>query len=188
MSRNISDEFEKAFGGSSGPSTDSGVGQRMLGSFLSWMQEKTKPVFLVATCNDISRLPPELLRKGRWDDIFFVDLPNEEERRAIFNIHLEKRKRDPRNFDIETLVMMSANHSGAEIEGSIIDAMYKSFSEDREVSDEDLQNSVKMTVPLAVLREDEISALRKWAKQRARPTTSPPKKLEGARGRRRTKA
>ena len=123
------DEIDKAFAGTQGSAgSDGGTASRVFGTFLTWLSEKTAPVFVIATANDISHLPPELLRKGRVDEIFFVDLPNEDERREIFRIHLAKRKRDPAKFDLDALARMSDGFSGAEIEEAIISGLYDAFS------------------------------------------------------------
>jgi SpoVK/Ycf46/Vps4 family AAA+-type ATPase len=132
------------------------------------MQEKTSPVFVVATANDVSQLPPELLRKGRFDEIFFVDLPDAYERQIIFEIHLKKRKRDPRNFDIVKLVEYADGFTGAEIEASIVSAMYEAFYYTREINNQDLEKAIKETVPLSKTMAESINALRKWANNRAR--------------------
>ncbi len=122
------DEIDKAFVGSqSSGVTDGGTTARVFGTFLTWLSEKSAPVFVVATANDVSQLPPELLRKGRLDEIFYVDLPSPEERAEIFSIHLAKRKRDPGNFELQTLVASSQDFSGAEIEEAIISALYDAF-------------------------------------------------------------
>src|SRR5690349_14673357 len=122
------DEIDKAFAGSQGSgATDGGTTARVFGTFLTWLSEKTAPVFVVATANDISQLPPELMRKGRLDEIFFVDLPSNEEREEIFRIHLVKRGRDPQSFDLETLAKRAENFSGAEIEQAVISALYDAF-------------------------------------------------------------
>src|SRR5206468_11885663 len=122
------DELEKGFAGTqSSAFSDGGTTSRVFASFLTWLQEKTSAVFVVATANDISQLPPELLRKGRFDEIFFVDLPAVEERREIFGIHLAKRGRDAGQFDLDALVAGSENFSGAEIEQAVISALYDAF-------------------------------------------------------------
>lgn len=165
------DELEKGFAGvgASGVS-DSGTTARVFATFLTWMQEKTKPVFLIATANDVSSLPPELLRKGRFDEIFFIDLPESEERRQIFEIHLSKRKRDPRQYDLDSLVKASKGFSGAEIEQAVVGALYHAFDDGRELSQADLELEVKSSVPLSVMMAEEIDELRTWAKMRARPS------------------
>jgi ATP-dependent 26S proteasome regulatory subunit len=164
------DEIDKGMsGGRSSGFTDGGTTSRVLGSWLTWMQDRSAPVFVVATANDVSNLPPELLRKGRFDEIFFVDLPNIEERKTIFKIHLEKRNRDSNNFDINLLAKESNNFTGAEIESSIEAAMYEAFSDDkREINTKDILLSLKNSVPIAVIMKEEIAALRLWASERAR--------------------
>ncbi len=158
------DEIEKAF--ASGGSEDSGVSQRILGGFLSWMQERTGDVFVVATCNDVQKLPPELLRKGRFDEIFFVDLPNAEARREIICIHLSRRKRNPDDFDISLLAQKTEGFSGAELEQVIVSALYGAFSLDQELSTEFILEEIRQTKPLAVTRAEDINYLRRWAKNR----------------------
>lgn len=163
------DEVEKGFSGiQSSGQTDAGTTARVFGTFITWLQEKEDPVFVIATANDVSQLPPELLRKGRFDEIFFVDLPSQNEREEIFKIHLEKRNRKPRKFDLKTLTSLTKGFSGAEIEQVIIEAMFEAFSEEREVETTDILNSIEETVPLSRLMKDEISSLRTWSKSRAR--------------------
>jgi SpoVK/Ycf46/Vps4 family AAA+-type ATPase len=164
------DEIDKGMSGSkSSSSSDGGTTSRVLGSWLTWMQDRKAPVFVVATANDVSNLPPELLRKGRFDEIFFVDLPKENERKKIFEIHLKKRKRNPGQFDLAALVNASDYYTGAEIESSIEAAMYEAFSDDRrDINTEDILLSLHNTVPISKLMKEEISALRKWATERAR--------------------
>ncbi len=164
------DELEKGFAGanSSGVS-DGGTTARVFATFLTWMQEKTSPVFLIATANDVSALPPEMLRKGRFDEIFFVDLPKAEERAAIFRIHLAKRKRDPALFDLPELASLAEGFSGAEIEGAVVSAMATAFAEGREVTMADLADETKNAVPLSRTMSEDIAALRAWAATRARP-------------------
>ena len=163
------DEIEKGFSGvrSSG-STDAGVTSRIFGSFLTWMQEKTRPVFVIATANSISELPPELLRKGRFDDIFFIDLPRQAERSEIFRIHLEKRKRSAENFDTRELARVSEGFSGAEIEMAVVEAMYSGFGARREFTTEDIIIALRSSVPLSRTMAEDIDALRRWAGERAR--------------------
>ncbi|MDB6027899.1 MAG: ftsH 2 [Verrucomicrobiales bacterium] len=163
------DEIDKAFAGSQGSgSTDGGTTARVFGTFLTWLSEKTAPVFVVATANDISQLPPELLRKGRLDEIFFVDLPSEEEREEIFRIHLVKRGRDPQNFDLKPLVACSREFSGAEIEEAIISALYDAFYAQQELATEHVLNALRQTVPLSKTMDEQINRLRSWAEGRAR--------------------
>lgn len=165
------DELEKGFAGVSGSSGDSGTTQRVFGTFLTWMSEKTAPVFIVATANDVSALPPEMLRKGRFDEIFFVDLPDEKEREQIFSIHLAKRKRDVSKFNLKNLAKASDGFSGAEIEQVVIGGLYVAFDADRELAQKDLIAEAKTLVPLSVMMAEEIEELRTWAKMRTRPAS-----------------
>ena len=158
------DEIEKAFLGDTG-------GSRVFGSFLTWMQEKSKPVFVVATANEVRALPPELLRKGRFDEIFFVDLPNVHERLEILEIHLRHRGRDPEAFDLLAVAEETERHSGAELEQLIISAMFLSFAENRELQQRDLIRTVRDTIPLAITMDDRLKELREWARPRARPAS-----------------
>jgi ATP-dependent 26S proteasome regulatory subunit len=170
------DELEKGFAGtqSSGIS-DGGTTARVFASFITWLQEKTAAVFVVATANRIEDLPPELLRKGRFDEIFFVDLPTEPERREIFEIHIRKRKRKPENFDLDMLAAASVGYSGAEIEQAIISALYDAFDAGRDITTEDILNNVRSSIPLSRTMEEQIDALRDWATTRARNASTPPK-------------
>lgn len=164
------DEIEKAFGGSGSSGTaDGGTSARVFGSFLTWMEEKKSPVFVLATANDVSALPAELLRKGRFDELFFVDLPNEEERRGIFEIHLKKRGRDSKRFDVQALAKASELFSGAEIEAAVIGGMFQAFDAGQELETSHVGESVRATTPLAVTAREKVQALRDWAKTRARP-------------------
>jgi ATPases of the AAA+ class len=168
------DEIDKAFAGSQGSgASDSGTTARVFGTFLTWLSEKIAPVFVVATANDISQLPPELLRKGRLDEIFFVDLPSREERAEIFGIHLTKRGRDVAAFDLEALAELSHDFSGAEIEEAINSALYDAFYDRRELKTEHVLNALAQTVPLAKTMEEQISQLRHWADGRARDASVP---------------
>ena len=167
------DELDKAFagGGGSGDS-DGGTSGRIFGSFLTWMQEKKSPVFVMATANRVERLPGEFLRKGRFDEIFFVDLPNSAERQDIFQIHLGKRRSDITRFDLEQLTKVSDGFSGAEIEQAIIAAMYDAFAQDREFTQLDIIAAIKSTLPLSRTMTEQVTALRDWARQRARPASA----------------
>jgi ATP-dependent 26S proteasome regulatory subunit len=171
------DELEKGFSGvqSSGFS-DGGTTARVFSSFVTWLQEKTQPVFVVATANDVSQLPPELMRKGRFDDIFFVDLPAEDERDEIFEIHIRKRKRDVANFDLKRLARESEGFSGAEIEQAVIAAMYDAFDAGRDITTDDIVRALQDSVPLSRTMAEQIAMLREWARYRARPAsqTEPP--------------
>jgi SpoVK/Ycf46/Vps4 family AAA+-type ATPase len=168
------DEIEKGFG-ATGMNGDSGTSSRVFGSFLTWMQEKTKPVFVVATANTIRSLPSELLRKGRFDEIFFVDLPTHSERRDIFRLHLEKRLKDPsimgsfRHSEevLGRLADMSEGFNGAEIEQVVISALFEAFSEDRSIRFDDLSKAISNTVSLSVTQAEQIRAIREWANLRA---------------------
>jgi AAA+ superfamily predicted ATPase len=173
------DEIDKAFAGSqSSGSTDGGTTARVFGTFLTWLSEKTAPVFVVATANDISQLPPELMRKGRLDEIFFVDLPSAEERLDIFRIHVAKRSRDPGNYDLAALAEASKDFSGAEIEEAVISALYDAFYARREVTTADILQAIRETVPLAKTMDEHINRLRAWSVGRARHA-SVAKVLEG---------
>ncbi|MCH7225019.1 AAA family ATPase [Haloferula sp. A504] len=164
------DEIEKGFSGSqSSGSTDGGTSSRVFGSFLSWMQEKTKAVFVVATANDVSKLPPEFLRKGRFDEMFFVDLPDSRERAAIWDIVIAKYGRKPTDFDTVVLARACEQFTGAEIEAVFIDALHEAFAEGAEPSErKHIVTGIGNTVPLANLMDGQIAALRHWAKGRAR--------------------
>jgi SpoVK/Ycf46/Vps4 family AAA+-type ATPase len=158
------DELEKAF--ASGGSEDGGVSQRVLGTFLSWMQERAGDVFIVATANDVSRLPAEFLRKGRFDEIFFVDLPNAVARRAIFEIHLRKRGKDPMTLPLGELVQATEQFSGAEIEQVIVAALYSVFAENKALDGAALLAEIRATRPLAHTMAERVTALREWARER----------------------
>ncbi|MBL8047086.1 MAG: AAA family ATPase [Chthonomonas sp.] len=167
------DELEKGFAGVAGSgSGDSGTTARVFSTFLTWMQEKTKPVFLIATANDVSKLPPELLRKGRFDEIFFIDLPDEAERREILSIHLKKRKRDAANFDLEALAKQTIGFSGAELEQVVIAALFTAFDAGRELQTDDLMAEGRTQVPLSRMMAEDIAELRQWASMRTRPSAS----------------
>jgi MoxR-like ATPase len=163
------DEIDKAFAGSQGSgSTDGGTTARVFGTFLTWLSEKTAPVFVVATANDISHLPPELLRKGRLDEIFFVDLPSKEERAEIFQIHLNKRGRDSTQYELDPLVEATKDFSGAEIEEAIISALYEAFYLGEQLTTQHILDVLGQTVPLARTMAEQIQSLRAWAEGRAR--------------------
>ena len=167
------DEIDKAFAGSAGSAdSDGGTSSRIFGSFLTWMQEKTSPVFVIATANRVERLPSEFLRKGRFDEIFFVDLPNEEERREIFKIHLGKRRSDIERFDFDQLSKVCEGFSGAEIEQGLVSAMYEAFAQGREFTQLDIIAAIRATMPLSKTMSEQVSALRDWARQRARPAAA----------------
>lgn len=167
------DELEKGFSGMQGSGgSDAGTSARVFGTFITWLQEKTSSVFVVATANNVSQLPPELLRKGRFDEIFYVDLPTFEERKDIFHIHLLKRKRNPEQFDIEGFADATNGYSGAEIEQVIISALYDAFDAKAELDTARIFNSIKEIIPLSQTMEADISRIREWAKTRARKTTN----------------
>ena len=167
------DELDKAFAGGAGSGdSDGGTSGRIFGSFLTWMQEKKSPVFVMATANRVERLPGEFLRKGRFDEIFFVDLPSSAERQDIFRIHLEKRRSEINRFDLEQLTKVSDGFSGAEIEQAIIAAMYDAFAQDREFTQLDIIAAIKATLPLSRTMMEQVTALREWARQRARPASA----------------
>jgi len=181
------DEIDKAFRGSrsSGASTDGGASARVFGTFLTWLSEKTAPVFVVATANDVTSLPPELLRKGRFDEIFFVDLPGTLERKDIFRIHLQKRGRDPEKFNLDELAATSPGFSGAEIEECVVSTLFDVFYEKQDLTTEALLKGIRSTVPLSKTMSEDMAALRQWAEGRARPATSMEKAVEVADERRR---
>lgn len=163
------DEIEKGFSGSqSSGSTDGGTSSRVFGSFLSWMQEKQSPVFVVATANDVSNLPPELLRKGRFDELFFVDLPDALERAQIWEIVIQRHRRRPSDYDTAVLAHACEKFTGAEIDAVFIDSLHEAYAEGKEPGAKDILESMNRTVPLANLMDGQISALRQWAKGRAR--------------------
>ena len=157
------DEIDKAFSGLEGRG-DSGTTNRVFGTFLTWMAEKTSPVFVVATANNIRTLPPELLRKGRFDEVFFVGLPNQEERSQIFGVHVSKyRPHNTRAYDIDRLAYETPDFSGAEIEQGIIEAMHIGFSQNRDFTTDDILEAASQIVPLAQTAQQEIQVLQEWA-------------------------
>jgi SpoVK/Ycf46/Vps4 family AAA+-type ATPase len=157
------DEIEK---GIESNETDGGTSARVLGTLLTWMAEKRARVFIVATANDISKLPPELLRKGRLDEIFFVDLPSLEARKAILNVHLKKRRMDPRKFDLRKIGVASEGFSGAELEQALVSACYTALANDEGVTTEHVLTELAQTRPLSVVMAERVQALRQWAKDR----------------------
>jgi hypothetical protein len=168
------DELEKGFAGTqSSGFSDGGTTSRVFSTFLTWLQEKEAPCFVIATSNDVSLLPPELMRKGRFDEIFFVDLPSIEERRDIFAIHLRKRDRDPKNFDLDLLARSTIGYSGAEIESVVVSSLYDSFNDNqRELATDDLLRTISHQVPLSVTMREGVARLREWAETRARQASS----------------
>src|SRR6266851_2246991 len=166
------DEIEKGIAGATGALvTDSGVGARVFGSLLTWLQEKIAPVFVVATANRVDALPPELLRKGRFDEIFFIDLPASNERREIFRIHLERRKRDPLRFQLDDLAAATEGYSGSEIEQGIIAGLYHAFAEGGELTQSHVLRALQETFPLSSTMGEDIARLRDWSKNRTRPAS-----------------
>lgn len=172
------DEIEKGFGGNGGE-RDGGTATRVFGTFLTWMSEKTKPVFVIATANNINALPSEMLRKGRFDEIFFVDLPTKAERKVIFKLHLEKRLRGSISKDfavtdtlLNKLAEITEGFVGAEIEQVVISALFEAFSENRTLNEEDLYKVIKNTVPLSTTQSEQILAIREWANERAVAATA----------------
>lgn len=167
------DEIEKGFSGTrSSNATDGGTSSRVFGSFISWMQEKKSPVFVVATANDVSQLPPEMLRKGRFDELMFVDLPNQQEREAIWEIQIGKYGRNPKDFDTVQLARATEGLTGSEIENVFVEALYMAFDAEKEPTDLDVAQVLTEFVPLSKLMAEQITGLRNWAKGRARPATS----------------
>ncbi|HTW31529.1 MAG TPA: AAA family ATPase [Candidatus Sulfotelmatobacter sp.] len=168
------DELEKVFAGS-GPdsaSADAGVSSRLLASFLSWMQDRKAAVFVAATCNNVTVLPPELIRKGRFDELFFVDLPNQAERKEIFAIQIGRRKRNPADFDLEKIAAAASGFSGAEIDAAVQGGMYAAFAEKKELNTQFLLDALAQTIPLSTTRAEEIETLRDWARTRAVPASA----------------
>lgn len=178
------DEIEKGFSGNG--AGDGGTSTRIFGTFLTWMQEKTKPVFVVATANNINKLPSELLRKGRFDEIFFVDLPTLKERMKIFEVHLKKRLENEAVVgDVEQteeglrkLALLTEGFVGAEIEESVIAALFEAFAEDRKINMSDLERAIKNMVPLSITQAEQITAIREWANVRAVAATAKEDRIE----------
>ncbi len=166
------DEIEKAFAGADEDINRDSTMAHLMGQFLIWMGERTAPVFVVATANSIANLPPEMLRRGRFDELFFIDLPNFHERKAIFDIHLEKRGWNPENYDTEKLAAKTEEFSGAEIEQIVSAAIVDAFDEGKVVTQKDLLVSREQTVPLSTTMREEIFELREWARTRCRQATS----------------
>lgn len=162
------DEIDKGLGGLTGQSSDSGTTQRVFGTLVTWMQEKSKPVFVVATANNIRVLPPEILRKGRFDEIFFVDLPDGATRKKIFSIHVKKLSRDSDFFDLDALAELSEGFSGAEIEAAVTAGLFRALNENRELETGDIAAALSETFPLSRTMTEEIAKIRDWAHGRAR--------------------
>tara|TARA_R110002111_G_scaffold247140_2_gene310019 strand:+ start:10360 stop:11847 length:1488 start_codon:yes stop_codon:yes gene_type:complete len=160
------DEIEKAFASASSSSADGGLSKRMFGTLLAWMQDHRHPIFIIATANEISALPPELMRKGRFDEVFFVDLPHAAAREQILRIHLQRRKRDADQFDIRSLAAMAEDFTGAELEQVVMSGLFAAFSENAEIEDRHIAAEIQKTRPLAVLMQERITELRLWANNR----------------------
>jgi AAA+ superfamily predicted ATPase len=165
------DEIEKAFASSTSSDADGGLSQRLFASFLTWLQEKKEGVFVVGAANDLMKLPPELLRKGRFDEIFFVDLPTRDERANIVTIHLRMRKQDPASFDVAQLAEATEGFSGAEIEQAVIAALYRSLHAKEPVTTQSLLETIGATVPLSVSRREDVTRLREFASGRFTPVS-----------------
>jgi AAA+ superfamily predicted ATPase len=169
------DEIEKGLGGAGGVGqADSGVSARVFGGLLTWLQEKSAPVFVVATANQIASLPPELLRKGRFDEIFFIDLPAAPERREILEIHVAKRGRDPARFDLEALAATTEGFSGAELEQAVVSGLHEAFAAGTELAQPHLERAVAESLPLSITMREDIHRLREWARTRTRPASDAP--------------
>ncbi len=182
------DEVEKGFAGVDDEGGGDSTMIRLMGRFLTWMQEKAAPIFVVATANSVTGLPPEMLRRGRFDELFFVDLPNYHERRSIAEIHLRKRKFEPSKFDITQLAERTEGYSGAEIEQVVLTAMVESFHRQTPLTQKDLEDAIDETVPLSVTMEEKIFALREWARTRCRPATPDSRVLQMLEAEQREKA
>ena len=163
------DEIEKGVAGDSGGDSDGGVSRRVLGTLLTWMNERASRVFMVATANDIAQLPPELLRKGRFDEIFFIDLPQAAAREDILRIHLKRNKQDPAAFDLARLTGQCEGFSGAEIEQAIVAALYEAHAGKRNLDNDAVSTELKRTRPLSVVMAEKVAALREWARERTVP-------------------
>ena len=159
-------------GMSAGGMSDAGTTARVFSTLLTWLQEKKNPVFVVATANKIDLLPPELLRKGRFDDVFFIDLPSAEERQEVLKIHIAKRNRNPELFDVQALANDTNGFSGAELEQVVISGLHKAFAQNRELSNDDLKASAQEMVPLAITMNEDIETTLTWAGRRTRPASS----------------
>jgi SpoVK/Ycf46/Vps4 family AAA+-type ATPase len=162
------DEIEKGFAGSSPSDGADPRAARLLGAFSTWLQERRGPVFVVATANDVTRLPPELLRRGRFDELFFVDLPDADARREILSLHLKRRGRDPGNVDVAAIAELCGDFSGAELEQVVVGALHRAYALGRDVETGDLRRVAQDVVPLFKTYEEQIKALREWARGRAR--------------------
>ena len=169
------DEVDKGLSGAQGSgSNDSGVTRRVFGTLLSWMQEKKKPVFLVMTANQVDFLPPEFLRRGRFDELFAIDLPHQGEREQIANVLLKKMKRDPKKFDLSKIAQATEGYTGAEMEAVVTESLFQAFDADREVATDDIVAAAASVVPLSKMMAEKIDAIRKWGEGRARPASLSP--------------
>ena len=163
------DEIEKAFASASASSADGGLSKRMFGTLLTWMQDHRHPIFIIATANDISALPPELMRKGRFDEVFFIDLPPADVRAEILGIHLRRRKRDPKKFQLADLAVAAEGFSGSELEQVVVSGLFNAFSRSAELADKHMLEEIRKTRPLSVLNAERIAALRQWSTNRCVP-------------------
>src|SRR5438477_813497 len=176
------DELEKVFAGSQpdSASVDAGVSSRILAAFLGWMQERKAPVFVAATCNNVTALPPELIRKGRFDELFFVDLPNQSERKQIFAIQLKRRKRNPEDFELDRVAATARGYSGAGIDAAVQTGLYAAYSCEQPLSTQALLDALKATIPLGTTRAQANQVLRQWAAKRSVPASIPDARAENA--------
>ena len=160
------DEIEKAFASASSSTADGGLSKRMFGTLLTWMQDHRHPIFIIATANDISSLPPELMRKGRFDEVFFIDVPTPAARKRILEIHLARRRKNPKDFDLDQLVDITKDFTGSELEQVIVSGMFQAFTEKADLTEKHLAAAIRETRPLAVLMAEDIHRLRAWAAER----------------------
>lgn len=160
------DEIEKAFASTGAATSDGGLSKRMFGTLLSWMQDHRHPIFIVATANDLSSLPPELMRKGRFDEVFFIDLPTQKAREQILAIHLRRKKREPKQFDLRALAKAAGGFTGSELEQAVVSALFAAYTERRELQLGHLVAAIQETRPLAVLMREHIERLRRWSENR----------------------
>lgn len=163
------DEIEKAFASAGASSADGGLSQRMFGTLLSWMQDHRHPIFIIATANDVSALPPELMRKGRFDEVFFIDLPSPMVRAEVLGIQLRRRNRDPDDFDLQALAEAAEGFTGSELEQAVLSGLFTAFSEKASFTDEHLRAAIEQTRPLSQLMAERIAELRLWAEDRCVP-------------------
>lgn len=172
MAQHNRDEIEKGLA-TGGSASDGGVGARVLGTILTWQQEQKNGVFIIATANDVTSLPPEFLRAGRFDSMFFVDIPTESERASIFKAIITRYKRDPNQFDLDLLARKTQDFTGAEIEAAFVEAMIAAYGRNKQdPSNKDVLTCAKQIVPLSTTMGEKLTALREWAKSRARSASS----------------